>query len=295
MNSETCNKLLALPVHLHFCHGKFFLWKPDDISKIRNDLRIVGCAVGSYPPKPRQNVQLSLPIQLTNVEAKFLVEHINCEMVNQDCLSLLHNTPEDVSEKRKQQLEIQSHIKGKEKLNLMDSMESIIKQGKAKKNNNKLANVMSKQFDKTLDVDTNFEEFKQYELQKVQHSQNNLLWIKTEQEGTVHKTYPFSGDKIHLTPEESLQFCVFKDLNLKGYFLTDGVKFGGDFLVYPGDPGIYHSMFIALCVASSRELSAAEYAAMGRLASSVRKTLLICSVDKNDCVSYLSIAWSGLA
>ena len=36
------------------------------------------------------------------------------------------------------------------------------------------------------------------------------------------------------TEKEKLQYLVFKDLWENGYYLTDGSKFGGDFLVYPG-------------------------------------------------------------
>lgn len=37
------------------------------------------------------------------------------------------------------------------------------------------------------------------------------------------------------TEKEVLRYHVFKDLWEKGFFLTSGVKFGGDFLVYPGN------------------------------------------------------------
>lgn len=32
----------------------------------------------------------------------------------------------------------------------------------------------------------------------------------------------------------SLRYIIFKDLWEKGYYLTSGMKFGADFLVYPG-------------------------------------------------------------
>lgn len=36
------------------------------------------------------------------------------------------------------------------------------------------------------------------------------------------------------TPQEKLRYNTFKDLWEKGYFISSGNKFGGDFLVYPG-------------------------------------------------------------
>lgn len=41
--------------------------------------------------------------------------------------------------------------------------------------------------------------------------------------------WPYTGQKKH-----ELRFKVFRDLWQKGYYLTSGSKFGGDFLVYPG-------------------------------------------------------------
>ena len=37
-----------------------------------------------------------------------------------------------------------------------------------------------------------------------------------------------------VTESETTRYRVFKDLWEKGYYLTSGCKFGGDFLVYPG-------------------------------------------------------------
>ncbi|OMJ10000.1 tRNA-splicing endonuclease subunit Sen34 [Smittium culicis] len=36
------------------------------------------------------------------------------------------------------------------------------------------------------------------------------------------------------TEEEILKFGVFKDLYNKEYYITPGLKFGGDYLLYPG-------------------------------------------------------------
>jgi tRNA splicing endonuclease len=39
-----------------------------------------------------------------------------------------------------------------------------------------------------------------------------------------------------------MRYRVFKDLTLnKGYYVTDGVKFGSEMLVYKGEPLLYHS------------------------------------------------------
>ena len=47
---------------------------------------------------------------------------------------------------------------------------------------------------------------------------------------------------------------AFFDLWRRGFFLTDGSKFGADFLAYPGDPIRYHAQNIIICLESSTEL-----------------------------------------
>ena len=43
----------------------------------------------------------------------------------------------------------------------------------------------------------------------------------------------------------SVKLKVFTDLTLnKKMFLTDGLKFGADFLAYQGDPLIYHAKYL---------------------------------------------------
>nr|CAB3267293.1 tRNA-splicing endonuclease subunit Sen34-like [Phallusia mammillata] len=290
MEKEKCDEPSALSITLHFCNGRYFVWNPIEIMHIRENLHIIGFAVGCYPPKPRQNVQLSVPVQLTNVEAKFVVDNAPCVLVNKNCLSTSQPSPEEFMLKRKQQHEIQMHIKGKEKVTLIDSLETTIKEGKLQKKKK-----ITDDHNSTCDMESDFEKLKESELHKVQQLHTNQLWIKTEQQGTCLNTLSINSAQIHLDADEALQYCVFKDLHSKGYFLTDGLKFGGHFLVYPGEPGIYHSMYIAVCLSCETQLTAADYSAMGRLASTVKKTLLLCSADKKDCVKYLSVAWSGLS
>ena len=45
-----------------------------DAVRVREEHRIVGMLVGSLPRLPRQNVQLSLPLQLSAFETRLLVE-----------------------------------------------------------------------------------------------------------------------------------------------------------------------------------------------------------------------------
>jgi tRNA-splicing endonuclease subunit Sen34 len=60
-----------------------------------------------------------------------------------------------------------------------------------------------------------------------------------------------------------------------------------------GDPHRYHSHFVATILADNATLSPLELIAAGRLGTVVKKAPLLCAVDDNDRVRYLSIEWTG--
>ncbi|XP_078728949.1 tRNA-splicing endonuclease subunit Sen34 [Lampetra fluviatilis] len=92
---------------------------------------------------------------------------------------------------------------------------------------------------------------------------------------------------------QELRYRVYRDLQRRGLHLTSGAKFGGDFLVYPGDPLRFHSHFIALCHDDERPMALVELLAAARLGSNVKKTVLLCSPMPRDGVRYTSLQWSG--
>ncbi|KAF9533477.1 hypothetical protein CPB83DRAFT_845326 [Crepidotus variabilis] len=97
------------------------------------------------------------------------------------------------------------------------------------------------------------------------------------------------------TLTERARCGVFRGLWEQGYFMGVGIKFGGEYLVYPGDPLRYHSHFTATVIESPvATLRPMEIVAHGRLGTATKKAHLLCGWDdvKKE-VSYLSIEWAG--
>ncbi|KAL4440341.1 hypothetical protein ABPG75_003342 [Micractinium tetrahymenae] len=80
------------------------------------------------------------------------------------------------------------------------------------------------------------------------------------------------------TQEERHRYWVFRDLHAKGYRLTGGSKFGADFLVYPGDPTLYHAQFCVRLLPYRQPILPAMLASATRGSHQARKHLLIASV-----------------
>ncbi|NXW85458.1 SEN34 endonuclease, partial [Alopecoenas beccarii] len=86
-------------------------------------------------------------------------------------------------------------------------------------------------------------------------------------------------------PAPQRRFRVFRELWGRGLHVTGGGKFGGDFLVYPGPPAVFHAVAVALSPAPAQELPPPALVAAARLGSNVRKTVLLCGGGAGGCTS----------
>ncbi len=90
-----------------------------------------------------------------------------------------------------------------------------------------------------------------------------------------------------------LRYKVFSDLKEAGYIPKTAFKYGGDFRVYnKGDlPGKAHSEWILYVVSEHEAISFLTFAAINRVAHSVKKRILFGVVDDEDSVTYYEVNW----
>lgn len=88
-------------------------------------------------------------------------------------------------------------------------------------------------------------------------------------------------------------FKVFRDLWLKGFFISGGDSFGCDFLTYPGDPIYYHASQIVHVIDSNHRFDAKYLVSCGRLSVSVNKKCVFAYVDDDDTVTYQTLHWDN--
>lgn len=65
-------------------------------------------------------------------------------------------------------------------------------------------------------------------------------------------------------------------------------------LLHPGDPLRFHAHYIAQCWAPGDPIPLQDLVSAGRLGTSVRKTLLLCSPQPDGKVVYTSLQWASL-
>ena len=93
-----------------------------------------------------------------------------------------------------------------------------------------------------------------------------------------------------------LKKLVFADLWREGFYITDGSKFGGDFLAYPGDPIQFHAKYVVICQDSPEKCSETDLTTRSRLATSTKKTVIFASLKSSgqdtQKVKYQAIKWA---
>lgn len=75
--------------------------------------------------------------------------------------------------------------------------------------------------------------------------------------------------------ETPSSYPLFKHLHSQGYFLAPGLRFGCQYMAYPGDPLRFHSHFLCNGMDWDQEFDLLDLVAGGRLGTGVKKGFLI--------------------
>jgi tRNA splicing endonuclease len=131
---------------------------------------------------------------------------------------------------------------------------------------------------------------------------SNLLDSAVALEGEIHPalvsrnvTVDALRTQVYAGRNGELRARVYRDLWERGYFITPGLQFGGDFLAYAGDPRMNHSVFIVVVLRPDEHLGGLDFISYGRLAHGVNKYILMATVDEKQDVKplYVSMDWDS--
>lgn len=113
---------------------------------------------------------------------------------------------------------------------------------------------------------------------------------------------PFTEQLMSLPPATP-SYPLFAHLHSLGYFLSPGLRFGCQYLAYPGDPLRFHSHFLVVSAEWDEEIDLMNVIVGGRLGTGVKKGFLIggsqekagvSEINRNDNVKTFSIEWAGM-
>ncbi|KIY51019.1 tRNA-intron endonuclease catalytic domain-like protein [Fistulina hepatica ATCC 64428] len=307
-------------IKIRVSNKRAFVWNLDDIALIRSRHRLCGILTGTLPHLSQQNLFLGIPLQLMPEEVYLLVSKELAVIIDD---AQAHSRPPmsaDVENWRisqeadiRQQLSVSSASQAAKMeafLSQATSAAAIQKQKEREaRRAAKAAALANDTGDASLLIpisddfppkeatsDTPFTSSSQFCV-TIPASSTYRSWYDPTAHvySTIDDTKAAGIWDFPTTLSERARCGVFVDLWMKGYFMGGGIKFGGEYLVYPGDPLRYHSHFTATIVESpSADMRPMEIVAHGRLGTATKKTHLLCGYDDSTKeVSYLSIEWAG--
>lgn len=299
------------------------VWDLNTVLLLRNKYRILGSFVGFSP----KSVDIGLPLQLLGEEVQLLKEKGIIKLVELKCLE---EEPSDKLIQRSLEYKEQSYQSQieefkEERVEVINMMADKIVAGKKRKKLEQLKrkrkfDAMRLQAEKKrkmegsevsapqiVDLSSDEEPEQSEELVRIDRDlviSQEISRIKpisrdmqvvqifekdpwVEKEDKLVSDWTFNIDGIN-----KCRLFTFKDLWNNNYYISEGSKFGGDFLLYSGDPVRYHAKFIVICLNSPKEIEnenrIQDLVARSRLGTCVKKTVLFSWLEGED-VKYRSL------
>ncbi|XP_037720440.1 probable tRNA-splicing endonuclease subunit sen34 [Drosophila subpulchrella] len=270
-------------MYLTLLNGTGFVFNVDDYMELRSKHRIMGAPVGTANTKGWSPYQSTLPVELTKFETQLVLDENIAKLVDKSEDLMAKPTAVKVEEYK---ADFESRLLGQEealkteKLRETERYMDKILTGKRKKllkqGRQEMAAALTA--DHVLkEMSENFKFERQNALVEVpcEHLRNHSAQIVTRT----------------LVNVSCLKYRIFKDLWKRGKFVTSGDAFGADFLVYPGDPLIYHASHIVI-VLDKPVIKPLELVAKVRLSVIVNKSCVFAYEKENDDgILYQTVAW----
>ncbi|XP_058136776.1 tRNA-splicing endonuclease subunit Sen34 isoform X1 [Dasypus novemcinctus] len=304
-------------------NGRSLVWGAEAVQALRERLGVGGRTVGALPRGPRQNSRLGLPLLLMPEEARLLAEIGAVTLVSAPRPDPRHHSLALASFKRQQEqgFQEQSALAAEARETRRQELLEKIAEGQAAKKqkleqdsgaggsqeaggsqaageNAAGASPASEETEEAGEGPSSPQPGPSNGVTPLPRSAL-LVQLATARPRPIKarpldwrvqsKDWPHAGRPAH-----ELRYSIYRDLWERGFFLSAAGKFGGDFLVYPGDPLRFHAHYIAQCWAAGDPIPLQDLVSAGRLGTSVRKTLLLCSPQPDGKVVYTSLQWASL-
>jgi tRNA-splicing endonuclease subunit Sen34 len=234
------------------------------VSHIRAIHHMCGTLSGTLPQIPQQNVFLGLPVELMVEEAALLVEKGAGYIVDD---AVAHRTG------------LQS-MTGSTKAAFLEQRANA---GRADAEKHRLAAEERKERYRrdreetpaaVVDDDALFESNPSLPPeQQSPHQQQLLFYPIATTSSSAFYCLPTEAptSAIHIPTPNLRSYPLYKYLHSRGYFLSPGLRFGCQFMAYPGDPLRFHSHFVARGLGWDEEIDLVDLVGGGRLGTGVKK------------------------
>lgn len=288
----------------------FVLYDINTITWLRKTHNILGVLVGTLPQFPQQNVFLGLPLELQSEEARLLVEKGVAYII--DDLKWHTAGMQSMTTIQKETFKMALCSQGKEAARKENEKREMVRDKAMKRaqDRNKcdgddvlktedVCVAEEAKEDKAKEDEALFDKISQSSFAKEPNSSKPTdtkpdSWIITPVTSSPPLQLPPVKPSSTLPPINPSSYALFKHLHSLGYFISPGLRFGCQFLVYPGDPLRFHSHFLAMAIEWEEEIDLLDLVGGGRLGTGVKKGWLIGGSDRKESAGATASLVRGL-
>ena len=283
--------LVSLPIAISQVAGRYFLYDTDAITYLRREHRITGVLIGTLSQAPQQNVFLGIPLELMPEEVRLLMERDIAYLI--DDVHHHHERLRNVTAAENMIILSAFRRQGSEAARAAHS-----RAGKRKEAALKRRGITSQQEKPPDRTPSGSSEHNVDEDELLFASPANSFPTRTlgspasptstatpepEPFGITPATSypplasptPSSESSGSSLPEVPTSYPLFRHLHNEGYFLSPGLRFGAQYMAYPGDSLRFHSHFLAVGREWEEEWELGELVGGGRLGTGVKKGFLV--------------------
>ncbi|KAL8731645.1 MAG: hypothetical protein Q9166_003333 [cf. Caloplaca sp. 2 TL-2023] len=277
---------LPFPIFQLSRHAKRYLLNDiNTVTWLRRSHNILGVLVGSLPQSPQQNVFLGLPLVVQPEEARLLVEKGLAFITNdlQCHKKALRSPPSDLGEYkdniRKEGLAAARAVNKQKQLRTHDVLERL----SLRQSTPDTGGTQEKSGSAEVDAGDHQERLFNSSQNRSPELTSSDLVAYSSTPTTSYPPFPnpLLQSALPLPEVSASSYALFKHLHTQGYFLSPGLRFGCQFLVYPGDPLRFHSHFLATSADWDEEIDLLDLIGGGRLGTGVKKGWLLGGANKN--------------
>ncbi|KAJ6102476.1 tRNA-splicing endonuclease subunit tsp-4 [Penicillium sp. IBT 16267x] len=309
----------TLPIPISFISGRYLLFSIDDVTYLRREYNTCGVLIGTLPQIPQQNVFLGLPLELMPEEARLLVDKGVACIVDE---AKAHTGMQYLLEEDRRQYLRELESQGLHATRILAERKDQQRDQKFKERSDKKAKAEARAAAKAADGDKNNSpatptndspaSVADFFGDDTASPKTSTSTVPEQIYGVTPTTsYPplphpsTSSKNILPRPDVPLSYPLFAHLQSRGYFLSPGLRFGCQYVAYPGDPLRFHSHFLVVSAEWDQEIDLMDIIIGGRLGTGVKKGFLLggpqlsreqaeSEIERTESVRTFSIEWAGM-
>lgn len=254
------------PFPINKVADRYLIFDINTVTYIRREHHICGVLIGNIPQAAQQNIFSGIPLELMPEETRMLVEKGHAYLVDDVASHLQQLKLVSKQEKMAYRKEL-----------VREGREAAIAQrqdmlGRKAKHFEKVASSSPRAGSASPSIPSS-----PAPSMAPSKAVDPLLVTPTTSSALIKATPPDPALPLPTVPSS---YPLFTHLHSKGYFLSPGLRFGCQYVAYPGDPLRFHSHFLAVGAEWEEEIDLLDIVGGGRLGTAVKKGYLLGGAER---------------